>query len=111
MAWYKFGPKPGEKGSAVIAGHYGWKDGKGSIFNNIHTLDPGDEITIYDEKNHLISFIVSKTQKYALSDDTTKVFKSDDGRAHLNLITCDGQWDPSRHTYADRLVVFSDLKE
>src|SRR4051812_19779363 len=41
-AWYKLGPKPGEVGSAVIAGHYGWKDNQGSIFNNLHTLSSGD---------------------------------------------------------------------
>src|ERR1035437_9966375 len=36
VAWYQLGTKPGQRGSAVIAGHYGWKDGHGSVFNNLH---------------------------------------------------------------------------
>ena len=26
VAWFDLGPRPGEVGSAVIAGHEGWKD-------------------------------------------------------------------------------------
>lgn len=109
-AWYKLGPKPGEKGSAVIAGHYGWINGQGSVFNDLHTLQPGDKITVYDEKGLAINFIVREIRKYSLDADTTEVFRSIDNKAHLNLITCEGSWDRSRQTYSDRLVVFSDLE-
>src|SRR3989338_630451 len=45
-AWYKLGPRPGEEGSAVIAGHEGWKEGTPAIFDNLHTLRKGDRVTI-----------------------------------------------------------------
>lgn len=108
-AWYRFGPKPGENGSAVIAGHYGWRDGQGSVFNNLHTLQPGDKILIYDEESLVYTFVVREVRRYNLNADTMEVFRSNDGKAHLNLITCDGSWNQSDQTYSDRLVVFSDI--
>ena len=110
-AWYNLGPKPGEAGSAVIAGHYGWKEGRGSVFNNLHTLQKGDVISVTNEQGAIIHFIVRETRRYSFDADTTEVFRSNDGIAHLNLITCDGAWDQSRQTYKDRLVVFSDMQK
>ena len=108
LAWYKLGPKPGEQGSAVVAGHYGWKDGAPSVFNGIHSLVKGDQITIFDEDGVKKTFIVTRTATYAPNQDATDVFKSDDGKSHLNLITCQGSWIKSDSTYSERLVVFTD---
>jgi len=36
------------------------------------------------------------------------LFANNDG-AHLNLITCDGQWVANEKSYDHRLVVFSNL--
>ena len=109
IAWYKFGPKPGELGSAVVAGHYGWKNGVPSIFNDLNTLVKGDEISILGENGQLMTFVVTRTAIYMPDQDATDVFKSDDGKAHLNLITCQGSWNKSLDTYSERLVVFTDF--
>jgi len=111
LAWYKDGPKPGEEGSAVIAGHYGWKGSVPSVFNELHTLVPGDEITAIDDKGQTLIFVVIRLETYQPDQDATNVFKSDDGKAHLNLITCQGSWNNSQSTYSERLVVFTDLVE
>ena len=110
LAWYSLGPKPGEEGSAVIAGHYGWKDGAESAFNNIHTLVKGDTITSFGKDGRPLTFVVTRTATYEPAQDATDVFRSDDGKAHLNLITCKGSWDNQLNTYTERLVVFSELK-
>lgn len=109
-AWYKLGPKPGEKGNAVIAGHYGWMNGQGSVFNDLHTLQVGDKISVHDERRLIVNFVVREIRKYNLNDDTADVFRSTDNEAHLNLVTCGGVWDYLRQTYSDRIVVFSDLE-
>ena len=111
LAWYEFGPKPGEKGSAVIAGHYGWKDGIPSVFNDLNKLAKGDKLSTYDEDGREITFVVTKSELYTPNQDATNVFKSKDGKAHLNLITCQGSWNNSARTYTERLVVFTDLVE
>jgi LPXTG-site transpeptidase (sortase) family protein len=110
VAWYEYGPRPGEKGSAVIAGHYGWLDGKGSVFNDLHTLGKGDEIIITDSKGSSITFVVRESQKFDPDVDTSSIFHSNDGKIHLNLITCDGTWISFKNSYSDRLVIFTDKK-
>jgi LPXTG-site transpeptidase (sortase) family protein len=108
VAWYEFGPRPGNNGSAVIAGHYGWTGEKGSVFNNLHKLKKGDEIIIIDNNNRPITFVMRESRKFDPNADASSIFNSNDGKAHLNLITCDGTWQDSKQTYSDRLVVFAD---
>jgi len=108
-AWYMLGPKPGQEGSAVVAGHYGWKNGVASVFNDLHTLVAGDEISTLGEDGDILTFVVTRLVTYAPNQDATDVFKSDDGKAHLNLVTCQGSWNNSVRTYSERLVVFSDI--
>ena len=107
VAWFKLGQRPGEIGSAVIAGHYGWKNGKASVFNNLSKLRKGDELSIEDDRGAMISFIVRKSRSYEPEADASEVFSSSDGKPHLNLITCKG-WDEDSKSFFERLVVFAD---
>jgi len=108
VAWYRSGPRPGEIGSAAIAGHYGWTGDKGSVFNELHTLVEGDKISVIDENENIINFIVQKIQKYEPNADALDVFTSNDNKSHLNLITCDGTWENDKQSYSNRLIIFSD---
>lgn len=107
-AWYNIGPRPGEKGSAVVAGHYGIKDGKSSVFDDLYKLRKGDKIYIEDEKGVMIVFAVRESRRYDPNADAADVFDSKDGKSHLNLITCEGNWNKVLKSYSTRLVVFSD---
>lgn len=108
VAWYNLGARPGDKGSAVIAGHYGWDNGRGSVFNSLHTLIAGDTISVEDENGVIISFVVRASESHDPNTDATHIFRSSDGKSHLNLVTCEGTWSRSRQTYSSRLVVFAD---
>ncbi|MDP3882437.1 MAG: class F sortase [Candidatus Staskawiczbacteria bacterium] len=109
VGWYAFGPRPGENGSAVLAGHYGrWKSGDVSVFDNLHTLKPGDKLYVQDKDGITITFIVRQLRTYDKNDDTSEIFISDDGVSHLNIITCAGVYNETLKTYSDRLVVFTD---
>lgn len=108
VAWYNLGPRPGENGSAVIAGHYGWKDGKGSVFDNLYKLRKGDKIYIEDDKGEIVSFVVRESRMYDPQADASEVFGSTDGKSHLNLITCEGIWNKVSKSYSQRLVIFTD---
>jgi LPXTG-site transpeptidase (sortase) family protein len=107
-AWFALGPRPGEKGSAVISGHYGWKNGMPAIFDNLHKLVKGDRLYVEDEKGAITTFVVQEIRTYGQNDDVSAVFTSSDGKAHLNLITCEAVWDKVSKSYSNRLVVFSD---
>ncbi|PIZ85824.1 class F sortase [Candidatus Nomurabacteria bacterium CG_4_10_14_0_2_um_filter_33_9] len=109
VAWFNLGPRPGKKGSAVIAGHYGWKNNVSAVFDNLHKLRIGDEIFV-EEKGIVTTFVVRKMRIYSKDEAVLDVFSSNDGKAHLNLITCTGIWNKEEKTRSDRLVVFTDKK-
>lgn len=108
VAWFNLGPRPGENGSAIIAGHYGWKNNIPAVFDNLHKLNKGDKISIEDENEVVITFVVREIRTYSKDETVPYVFSSNDGKAHLNLITCIGVWNKAEKTYSERLVVFTD---
>ncbi|MDO8523142.1 MAG: class F sortase [bacterium] len=107
-AWFNIGPRPGDIGSAVVSGHYGWKNEIPAVFDNLHKLQEGDKIYIEDEKGATITFVVRELRRYGAKEYASDVFNSNDGLPHLNLITCEGVWNKTEKSYSDRLVVFTD---
>jgi sortase A len=106
VGWYKYGTKPGDIGSAVIAGHLkGVKDL--GVFTDLDTLRLGDTINVRNDRNETITFIVRKTRTYAQDERPAEIFTSSDS-AYLNLITCSGIWSNSQQRYSHRLVVFAE---
>ncbi|PIQ67845.1 hypothetical protein COY25_01715 [Candidatus Uhrbacteria bacterium CG_4_10_14_0_2_um_filter_41_7] len=111
VAWYNLGSKPGETGSAVIDGHYGWINNEPAVFDDLNKLKTGDEIFVEDKNGRIINFKVREIAIFKKDDDAVNVFLSNDGKAHLNLITCTGDWNKSEKTFSERLVIFSDVAE
>jgi hypothetical protein len=52
--------------------------------------------------------VVREIQRYDPNADASSVFSSNDGKSHLNLITCEGIWDEVSQSYPQRLVIFTD---
>jgi LPXTG-site transpeptidase (sortase) family protein len=107
VAWFDLGPRPGEKGSAVIAGHYGWKNNVPAVFDNLNKLKIGDKIYVTDDRGATTTFVVNEIGIYSQNGDATNTFSSNDGKAHLNLITCEGVWNAVLKSRPNRLVVFT----
>lgn len=108
VAWYSLGQRPGEIGSAVIAGHFDWKNGLPAVFYRLDKLQKGDKIYVEDDRGATITFVVRESRNYDPKADASDVFISNDGKSHLNLITCEGIWSKAANSYSKRLVVFSD---
>jgi len=108
VAWFNLGPRPGENGSSVIAGHYGWKNNTPAVFDNLHELNKGDKISVEDERGVTTTFAVREIRTYNKDEAAPDVFVSYDDKAHLNLITCAGVWNKSEKKFSERLVVFAD---
>ena len=107
-AWYELGPRPGDKGSAVIDGHFGYKNNIPAVFDKLNILQKGDNIYVLDENGKSAIFVVRELRTYGQSEDSSGIFVSSDGKAHLNLITCQGTWSEAQKSYSNRLVVFAD---
>lgn len=111
-AWFNFGPRPGDNGSAIITGHYGrWKSGEGSVFDNLNKLKRGDKLYVEYAKGVTVTFVVRASRTYDPNADAAEVFISNDGKSHLNLITCEGLWDKVTKSYSQRLVIFADKED
>ncbi|MGE5041779.1 MAG: class F sortase [Candidatus Levyibacteriota bacterium] len=110
-AWYKYGPKPGELGSAVIDGHFDTPTGSPSVFWNLKDLSPGDIIRVIDTKGKSYTFSVVEEAKYPVTDIPLMRIFSPNTVPMLNLITCAGVWDGASKSYTQRIVVYSRLKD
>jgi LPXTG-site transpeptidase (sortase) family protein len=107
VAWYKFGPRPGNAGSAVIAGHRGRPHLIPIVFDNLYKLHKGDLVNVRESDGRVISFVVQTTRLYSADASAPEVFGSTSG-SHLNLITC--IWNNAKRIFDKRLVVFTDRK-
>ena len=108
VAWFALGPEPGQKGSAVIGGHYGIDNGIPKVFYNLNNLKVGDKVYVVDDFGNTLAFMVSSIRLFDRNADSTSVFISNDGLAHLNIITCEGVWNKVNDSYPDRRVIFTD---
>lgn len=112
VGWFTGSVRPGEKGVAIITGHVAQIRGgiltKPGVFYNLNKLLVGDKFYVLNDKGESIGFVVRESRNYDPSADATDVFTSNDDRAHLNLITCEGTWNPNQLSYSQRLVIFAD---
>lgn len=110
VGWYKYGTIPGNRGSAVIAGHVDNGVALPAVFYNLKELEPGDEIFITNENNELLRFTVTGSSTYDFNAKADEVFTEDSGKL-IKLITCSGVWVQKYRTHDKRLVVSAVLSE
>ena len=108
-AWFDLGVKPGEIGNAVIDGHFDTVTGAPSVFYYLKNLQKGDSIQVIDEKNQTYTFTVTTVTDYPTNTFPLVLVFGPATSRNLNLITCSGNWDKTRHNYSMRTVVFSRL--
>lgn len=109
VAWYKLGPSPGQRGSAVIDGHVDNGLGLPGVFKNLASVKVGDDLEVQTKEGSLLHFTVEKTQTYPYQSVPVQAIFGPSDAARLNLITCDGAWVAGQKTYDHRLVVFARL--
>jgi sortase (surface protein transpeptidase) len=97
-------------GSAVIDGHLDGKNVKEAVFYDLGNLKSGDLVEVVDAKGKMWKFDVTRLATYAYDASTTDIFSGDDSAAHLNLITCAGDWITAQKIYNERIVVFTQLE-
>lgn len=108
--WYKYGPFPGQSGTAIIDGHVDNGLGLPAVFSNLKNIQPGDNIYVKTSKDETLTFIVQDLNTYDYNSPTDNIFiKSDTPR--LILITCAGSWVPELKTHNKRLVVTAILSK
>ncbi|MEZ4728781.1 MAG: class F sortase [Caldilineaceae bacterium] len=107
VTWYEQGARPGEVGNAVVAGHLDQADGAPAIFSVIDHLAAGDDVIVQAAAGQRHHFVVLDVVDYPFDRAPLSEIFGFTLHRQLNLITCDGQWDPHRQRYSQRLVVYT----
>lgn len=111
VAWYMFGPRPGEVGNSVIIGHRDSNANPNGVFRRLNELNVGDVIEVTDTNNNILKFKVVKKSAYQDKNSPIKEIFGSTEKKMLNLITCYGLWNDKTNNYTQRVVVYSELAE
>jgi sortase (surface protein transpeptidase) len=106
--WYRFGPTPGQTGSAVILGHVDSYRGP-AVFYKLRNLVAGDfiDVTLTDGATAL--FKVTSVAMYLKSAFPSQAVYASHGSSALQLVTCGGVFDPHTGHYLSNTVVYTAL--
>ena len=104
--WYIRGPRPGERGPAVVAGHVDGPDGPAGFWR-LQELRPGDRVEVSRADGSTAVFAVTRSLVVPKDDFPTAEVYGPTPHAELRLITCDGAFDRGSGHYLDNLVVFA----
>ncbi|WP_152776065.1 class F sortase [Streptomyces spongiae] len=107
VGWYEAGTTPGERGTAIVAGHVDTADGP-AVFYRLGALTRGARVEVERRDGAVALFSVDAVEVYdARAFPDEKVYGAAD-RPELRLITCGGGY--SRQTgYRGNVVVFAHL--
>jgi hypothetical protein len=104
--WYTGGPRPGQVGSAVIAGHIDSYLGPG-VFFRLRLLRPGDRVYVREAGGRLAVFRVYAERSYPKDRFPTQKVYGPAPDPELRLITCGGTFDPAIGSYLNNVVVYA----
>jgi sortase (surface protein transpeptidase) len=108
VGWYRFGPAPGDDGSAVIAGHVDDREQGLGAMAPLRDAAVGDEVVLTDAAGAESRWrVVSREvlQKQVLPLD--RLFARE-GPPRLTLITCGGPFLAEFGSYRDNVVVVAE---
>lgn len=107
VGWYEAGTTPGEKGTAVVAGHVDTAEGP-AVFYRLGALAKGARVEVERRDGTVALFSVDAVEVYdARAFPDEKVYGAAD-RPELRLITCGGGYS-KRTGYQGNVVVFAHL--
>ena len=109
VAWYSLGSKPGDPGNAIMAGHVNNALTKNGVFEHLSSLKVGDTVAVADVSGNTLHYFVSKIDEYPATDAPVASIFTGEGPSQLVLITCDGDWIASTHSFSKRFVVYARL--
>ncbi|GAA0468542.1 class F sortase [Streptomyces sp. NPDC046215] len=106
VGWYRGGPEPGTRGAAVLVGHVDTERAP-AVFSGLGDLTPGETITVARADGSTAEFTVEDVAVFTKDRfDARKVYgPRERDRAELRLITCGGDYDRARRSYAANVVV------
>ncbi|WP_328540522.1 class F sortase [Streptomyces sp. NBC_00344] len=108
VGWYRHGATPGERGTAIVAGHVDTKTGP-AVFLYLRTMKRGSAVDITRQDGSVATFKVDSVETFSKTDFPNDRVYADTPGPELRLITCGGTYDRAAQDYEDNVVVFAHL--
>ncbi|MEV7138462.1 class F sortase [Streptomyces tauricus] len=105
--WYEAGTAPGEKGTAIVAGHVDNAEGP-AVFYRLGALKKGSTIEVGRRDGSVALFSVDTVEVYDARDFPDERVYGAAGRPELRVITCGGGYAAGTG-YQGNVVVFAHL--
>ncbi|MGW0373956.1 class F sortase, partial [Streptomyces coeruleorubidus] len=105
--WYEAGTTPGERGTAIVAGHVDNADGP-AVFYRLGSLTKGRTIEVDRRDGSVAVFTVDAVEVYAAKDFPDEKVYGAAHRPELRVITCGGGYSRGSG-YQGNVVVFAHL--
>ena len=106
VGWYRFGPSPGDMGSAVLAAHIAF-NGVDGVFRDLTEMRPGDRFSVNFSDGSSREFIVFGLRQWSKLEIPLEELFARDGTPRLVLITCGGNFNRALDSYDDNVVVIA----
>jgi len=103
VGWYRFGPRPGDSGSAVLAAHIAF-NGVDGVFRRLASVPVGTAVTVAFADGSSRTFTITMVERID-KDELPKDLFATSGPTRLVLITCGGAFNRERSSYEDNIVV------
>ncbi|MFF9015905.1 class F sortase [Streptomyces sp. NPDC014870] len=110
VGWQTDGITPGERGTAVIAGHLDTATSP-AVFARLSELVPRDQFEVRRADGTTAVFVVDSVESFSKDDFPDERVYADTPAALVRLITCAGAYDRTARDYTENLVVFAHLDE
>lgn len=108
--WFDAGVAPGQVGPAVLAGHVDSRSGP-AVFYRLEDIAVGAQVLVDRADGSTLTFTVTRVAEYPKSAFATDEVYGPTVDAQLRLITCGGEFDRSRRSYVDNVVVYASLAQ
>ncbi|MEU6004650.1 class F sortase [Streptomyces sp. NPDC047453] len=105
--WYEAGTTPGERGTAIVAGHVDNAQGP-AVFYNLGALKKGSTIEVDRRDGGVAVFTVDAIEVYEAKDFPDEKVYGAAKRPELRVITCGGGYSKTTG-YRGNVVVFAHL--
>lgn len=106
--WFRLGPTPGQRGSAVILGHVDSYKGP-AVFFRVRALQVGDRVDVTLADGVVTHFAIRLVAMYAKDQFPARLVYGSRGFSDLQLVTCGGVFDRDTRSYLSNVVAFTSL--
>lgn len=105
--WYVGGPRPGEAGPSVIAGHVDSRTGP-AVFARLAEVQVDDLVHVVYRSGFVTTWRVTGVEQHPKDRFPTDRVYGELAGPGLRLVTCGGDFDRSSGHYDDNVVVFAE---